>query len=100
MMPRLWVQRIDRERILPSFHHNLHALPALPDDGGGAGGEVINNGGCFVLIRSRAEELAIDGIDVDASGGRCVVEGFDGLFIQGNDFLEVLPGHSRLVCID
>ncbi len=82
------------------FHHYLRALLSHPDDGGVAGWKVIDNGGCFALIRSRADELAIDGIDVDAAGGRCVVEGFDGLTIPGDDVLEVLPGLCSLICLD
>ena len=99
-MPRLRVLRIERERILPSFHHDLHALPAHPDDGGGAGWEVVDDAGSFALISSRVDVTAIDGIDVDAVGGRCVLEVSDGLDIQGNNVLEVLPWLLSLVSIN
>ena len=99
-MPRLRVQRMERERILPSFHHNLHTLPALLDDGAGAGWEIVYDPGSFALISSRADVTAIDGIDVDAVGGRCVLEVSDGLDIQGNNVLEVLPWLLSLVSIN
>ena len=67
---------MERERILPSFHHNLHTLPALLDDGAGAGWEIVYDPGSFVLISSRTDEFAIDGIDVDVASGRGVVGGF------------------------
>ena len=100
MMLRLQFQRMERERILPSFHHNLHTLPALLDDGAGAGWEIVYDPGSFALISSRTDEFAIDGIDVDAVGGRCVLEVSDGLDIQGNNVLEVLPWLLSLVSIN
>ena len=51
-----------------SFHHNLHAFPTHLDDGGGAGWEKIGDVSGFAWIGGRADEFAIDGIDVDAVG--------------------------------
>lgn len=71
-MLRLQFMRIVREGIrqLCSFHHSLHALPAHPDDDGGAGWEMIGDVGSIAWIGGRADEFAIDGIDVDAVGWR------------------------------
>ncbi len=98
-MLRLQFMRIVQEEIrqLRSFHHNLHALPTLLDDDGGAGWEKIGDVGGIAWIGGRTDELAIDGIDVDAVGGRCVFEGFYGLTSEGNDVLEGIPRRLCLV---
>ena len=83
---------MERERILSSSHHNLHALPAHPDDGGGAGWEVVDDAGSFVLISSRTDEFAIDGIDVDVASGRGVVGSFYRFSFQRNNVFEAIPG--------